>query len=133
MNEVDPLHCPRFGQARSELKVVVSFWLRSEPLQSISLARATGDADGGPEVCAHVIIDSSCTEYRYLRSKSGASEIDALASKLKAQRAMKNPDEESKRQQDLAFKVELQSPLLLLLSADHALSTRAGGAGASRR
>jgi len=39
-------------------------------------------------------------------SKSGASEIDALASKLKAQRALKNPDEEAKRQQELAFKEE---------------------------
>jgi len=39
-------------------------------------------------------------------SKSGASEIDALAAKLKAKRALRNPDDEAKRQQEEAFKAE---------------------------
>jgi hypothetical protein len=39
-------------------------------------------------------------------AKEGADEIGALASKLKAKRALKNPDEESKRQQEEAFKAE---------------------------
>jgi len=39
-------------------------------------------------------------------AKDGANEISALASKLKAKRALANPEEENKRIQEQAFKEE---------------------------